>query len=41
MENLKEGGEDKMGEAIALKIVERMPARAKCAELAWRVFSDK
>ena len=32
---------DKMGEAIALKIVERMPARAKCAELAWRVFSDK
>ncbi len=37
----KQGGEDKMGEAIALKIVERMPARAKCAELAWRVFSDK
>jgi SUF system feS assembly protein, nifU family len=37
----KQGGEDKMGEAIALKIVGRMPARAKCAELAWRVFSDK
>ena len=37
----KQGGEDKMGEAIALKIVERMPVRAKCAELAWRVFSDK
>ena len=35
------GGEKQMGDAIALKIVGRMPARAKCAELAWQVFLNK
>lgn len=35
------GGEKQMGDAIALKIVSRMPARAKCAELAWQVFLNK
>lgn len=34
-------GEKQMGDAIALKIVSRMPARAKCAELAWQVFLNK
>ena len=35
------GGEKQMGDAIAVKIVSRMPARAKCAELAWQVFLNK
>lgn len=35
------GGEKQMGDAIALKIVSRMPARAKCAQLAWQVFLNK
>ena len=34
-------GEEQIGDAIALRIVGRMPARVKCAELAWQVFSDK
>lgn len=33
-----DGGSEKMGEARALEIVSRMPARVKCAELAWQVF---
>lgn len=40
-EFINQRGEEKIGEAIALKIVGRMPARAKCAELAWQIFSDK
>ena len=35
------GGEKQMGDVIALKIVGRMPARAKCAELAWQVCLNK
>ena len=35
-----DGGLEKMGEARALEIVSRMPARAKCAELAWQVFKS-
>lgn len=34
------GGLEKMGEARALEIVSRMPARVKCAELAWQVFKS-
>ena len=34
-------GEIQKGDAIALIIVSRMPARAKCAELAWQVFLNK
>ena len=35
---IKNGGVEKMGVARALEIVSRMPARVKCAELAWRIF---
>ena len=35
-----DGGSEKMGEARALEIVSRMPARVKCAELAWQVFKS-
>ena len=35
-----DGGSGKMGEARALEIVSRMPARVKCAELAWQVFKS-
>lgn len=35
---IKNGGAEKMGVARALGIVSRMPARVKCAELAWRIF---
>lgn len=35
-----DGGLEKMGEARALEIVSRMPARVKCAELAWQVFKS-
>ena len=37
-------GEDSMkdlGVSLALGIVARMPARAKCAELAWQIFDVK
>ena len=30
--------EEQLGVAFALKDVSRMPARVKCAELAWKVF---
>ena len=33
-------GIEKMGVARALEIVSRMPARVKCAELAWRIFKS-
>lgn len=35
-----DGGLEKMGEARVLEIVSRMPARVKCAELAWQVFKS-
>lgn len=34
-ENIDEEGLDKLEEAIAFKNVSNMPARVKCAELAW------
>lgn len=37
---IKNGGVEKMGVARALEIVSRMPARMKCAELAWRIFKS-
>lgn len=37
---IKNGGVEKMGVARALEIVSRMPARVKCAELAWRIFKS-
>ena len=37
---IKNGGIEKMGVARALEIVSRMPARVKCAELAWRIFKS-
>ena len=30
-----------LGVSLALGIVARMPARAKCAELAWQIFDVK
>lgn len=33
-----DGRAEKMGNARALEMVSRMPARVKCAELAWQVF---
>ena len=30
-----------LGVSLALEIVARMPARAKCAELAWQIFDVK
>ena len=37
---IKNGGVEKMGVARALEIVSRMPARVKCAELAWWIFKS-
>ena len=35
------GGSKKIGDSSALEIVARMPARVKCAELAWQIFKGQ
>ena len=36
-----EDGMKDLGMSLALRVVARMPARAKCAELAWQIFDVK
>ena len=35
------GGAKKIGDSSALEVVARMPARVKCAELAWQIFKGQ